>query len=179
MGKAMYFPWGRRYYRMGIWWKKVPILWGKYGYQFPRLFQFDEFRCIFQWYGKLMGKRKHFPCDEVYYRMVIWLEKCTHTMAKMWVPISQTFAWILLHFRVLWEIDVNTHAFLSHTMKYIKGGESNGKKHPYHGKSMGTNFPGFSHLMIFTEFSCAIGNWLEYPYISHVMKSPIRGAPIL
>ena len=35
--------------------------------------------------------------------------------------------------------------------------ESNGKKHPYYGKSMGTNFPGFAHLIVFPEFSHAIG----------------------
>ena len=34
-------------------------------------------------HGKLMGKAKHFPCDEVYYRMGIWLEKYTHTMEKV------------------------------------------------------------------------------------------------
>ena len=38
--------------------RKVPIIWGKYGYQFPRLCQFDGFCCIFLCYGKLMGK----PC---------------------------------------------------------------------------------------------------------------------
>ena len=113
MGKAMHFPCGRRYHRMGIWWKKIPILWGKYGYQFPRLSQFDGFRCISQYYGKLMGIPKHFPCDEVYYRIGIWLEKCTHTMRKVWVPISQDFPRVLLHFSVLWEIDGETHSFLT------------------------------------------------------------------
>ena len=38
--------------------RKVPILWGKNGHQFPRLSQFDGFRSIFQCYGKLMGN----PC---------------------------------------------------------------------------------------------------------------------
>ena len=71
--------------------KKYPYFGGKYGYQFPRLSQFDGFRCIFQCYGKFMGKPKHFPCDEVSYRMGIWLSKCTPTMGKVWVPISQAF----------------------------------------------------------------------------------------
>ena len=92
--------------------KKVPIVWGKYGCQFPRLSQFNVFRCIIQCYGKLMEKPKHLPCDEVYYRMRIWLEKCTHTIGKVWVPISQAFPRVLLHFPVLWEIDGKTHAFL-------------------------------------------------------------------
>ena len=59
------------------------------------------------------------------------------------------------------------------------------KKHPHYGKSMETNLPGFTHLTVFTEFSHAIGNWLEKPYISHVMRSTIgwesneKKAPIL
>ena len=74
---------------------------------------------------------------------------------------------------------------ISHMMRYTTGWESNGKKHPYYGNSMGTNFWGFGHLMVFAEFSHAIGNWLENPYISHVMKSTIgwesngKKAPIL
>ena len=59
-----------------------------------------------------MGKPKDFSCDEAYYRMEIWLKKCTHTMGKVRVPISQAFPWVLLHFPVLWEIDGETHAFL-------------------------------------------------------------------
>ena len=55
---------------------------------------------------------------------------------------------------------------ISHMMRYTTGWESNGKKHPYYGKSMGTNFPGFAHLMVFAEFSHTIENWLENPYIS-------------
>ena len=51
--------------------------------------------------------------------------------------------------------------------------KSNGKEHPYYGKNMGTNFAGFAHLMVFAEFSHAIKNWLENPYISHIMKSTI------
>ena len=46
--------------------KKYPYFGGKCGHQFHRLSQFDGFCCIFQCYGKLMGKPKHFPCDEVY-----------------------------------------------------------------------------------------------------------------
>ena len=45
------------------------------------------------------------------------------------------------------------------------------KKHPCYGKSMGTNFWGFAHFMAFAEFSHAIENYLENPYISHVRKS--------
>ena len=45
-----------------------------------------------------------------------------------------------------------------------------GEKHPYHGKSMSTNFPGSPHMMGFVPFSRATGNWWENPCISHVMK---------
>ena len=41
-------------------------------------------------------------------------------------------------------------------LKYATGWESNGKKYPYYGKSMVTNFPGFAHFMVFAEFCHAI-----------------------
>ena len=143
MGKAMHFPWGRIYHRMEIWWKKVPILWGKYGYQFPRLSQFDGFRCIFQCYGKLMG---------------IWLVKCTHTMGKACVPISQAFASVLLNFPVLCETDGETHAFPI-MIKYTIGWELDRKKLPI--------FPCFPHTMGFVAFSRTVENWWENLFISH------------
>ena len=93
--------------------KKVPILWEKYDYQFPRFSPYSGFCCIFRYYGKLMWKPMHFPYDEVYHRMEIGWERSTHTMGKVWLPISQVFPiqWVLLHFPVLWEIDVKSHAF--------------------------------------------------------------------
>ena len=48
-----------------------------------------------------------------------------------------------------------------------------GKKYPYYGKSMITNFPGFPHTMGFVAFSCTMGNWWENPCISHMMKYTI------
>ena len=75
--------------------------------------------------------------------------------------------------------------YISLKLKYNTGWESNGKEHQYYGKNIGTNFTGFAHLMVFAEFSHAIGNWLENPYIFHVMKSTIgwesngKKAPIL
>ena len=62
---------------------------------------------------------------------------------------------------------------ISHIMKYTTKWGSNGKNHPHYGKSMGTNFPGFAHLMVFAEFSDAIANWLQNSNISHLMKSTI------
>ena len=43
-------------------------------------------------------------------------------------------------------------------MKYTIGWESNGKKHPYYGKSMSINFPINPHTMVFVAFSCNVGN---------------------
>ena len=91
--------------------KKYPYFMESMGTNFPRSLYSMDF-AAFSTNGKLMGKPKHFSCDEVYYRMGIWLEKYTHTMEKVWVPISQAFPWVLLHFTVLWEIDGETHAFL-------------------------------------------------------------------
>ena len=66
---------------------KVPILWGKNGYQLPGLFQFDGFHCILSCYGKLMEKPIYFTYYKVYHRMWIWWEKITHTLGKVCVPI--------------------------------------------------------------------------------------------
>ena len=93
--------------------KKAPVLWEKHEYQFLRSSPSDGFCWIFLCYGKLMGKPIYFPCNEVYHRMEIEQEKSTHSMGKVWVPISQVLLiqWVLLHFPVLWEIDGKTHAF--------------------------------------------------------------------
>ena len=41
---------------------------------------------------------------------------------------------------------------ISHMMKYTIGWDSNEKKHPYYGKSMTTNFPGFRRTMGFLGY---------------------------
>ena len=48
-----------------------------------------------------------------------------------------------------------------------------GKKYPYYGKSMITNFPGFPHTIGFVALSRTMGNWWENPCISHMMKYTI------
>ena len=70
-------------------WKKAPILWEMYEYQFPRFSPYNGFCCIFLYYGKLMVKPMHFPHDDVFHRMGTLWGKITHTMGKVWVPISQ------------------------------------------------------------------------------------------
>ena len=115
-------------------WKKAPILWENYDYQFPRFSTCDEFCRIFpeidfsgfshsmgfpafSCLRKLTRKLIHFPYNEVYDRM-----------------------------------------------------QSNGKNHPFYGKSMGTNFPGIPHSMGFTMLREI---WWENPCISHVIKYTI------
>ena len=39
--------------------------------QFPSLFPFDGFSCLFPCFGKLMRKPMHFPYDGLYHRMEI------------------------------------------------------------------------------------------------------------
>ena len=137
---------------------------------FPGSPYYDEFCCIFLYYGKLMGKPMHFPYEEVYHRMGIVWGKITHSMGKVWVPISQVhpIRRVLLHFPVLWETDGETHAFpLWRSMP--KDGNLMRKKHPYYGKSMSINFPGFPHTMGFVAFPRTMWNLWGNPCISHMM----------
>ena len=48
-------------------------------------------------------------------------------------------------------------------MKYTTTWETNGKKQPLYGKSMGINFPGLPHLMAFADFSNAMENLITEP----------------
>ena len=77
-------------------------------------------------------------------------EESTHTMGKIWVPISQVLRvrWLLLHFPILRESDEKTHAFPIRWSIYHKMG----KKYPYYGKSMITNFPGFLIRWVLLHF---------------------------
>ena len=83
--------------------KKASIICEKYEHQLPRFSPYGEFCCIFLYYGKLMRKPMHFPYDEVYRRMGIVWGKSTHTMGKVWLPISQVhpIRRVLLYFPVL------------------------------------------------------------------------------
>ena len=50
----------------------------------------------------------------------------------------------------------------SHVMKYTKRWKSNGKKHPYYGKSMTTNFHCLTHLTGFVAFSRAMARFVVF-----------------
>ena len=86
-----------------MWWKKATIIWEKYEHQFPRFSPYNEFCCVFLYYGKLIGKPMHFLYDEVYRRKEIVWGLITYTMGKVLVPISQVhpIQRVLLHFPVL------------------------------------------------------------------------------
>ena len=88
--------------------KKVTILWEKYEYQFPR---------ISVAFSRIMGNRWQNPCISHMMKYTIgWVlngEKSTHTMGKLWLPISQVLPirWALLLFSMLWQIDGKSQAF--------------------------------------------------------------------
>ena len=80
--------------------------------------------------------------------------KVTMRWGKVQVPISKAIPirWISLHFLMMWETDGETHVF--HVLQSIPQDLNlMGKKHPYSGKSVSTNFPGFPHTMGFVGFS--------------------------
>ena len=57
-----------------------------------------------------------------------------------------------------------------HMLKHTIGWKSEGKKQPYHGESISTNFPGSPHTMGCVAFSRAMRNWWENPCISHMIR---------
>ena len=59
---------------------------------------------------------------------------------------------------------------ISHVISMPHYGNWMGKKYPYYGKSMITNFPGFPHTMGFVAFSRTMVNWWENSCISHIMR---------
>ena len=50
-----------KYHRTGIWWKKAPIHWETYGYQYPRLSHKDIVSLHFLRLWKVYGKLLSFP----------------------------------------------------------------------------------------------------------------------
>ena len=62
--------------------KNAPIIWEKYEHQFPRLFPYDEFCCIFPYLEKFMGKPIYSPYAEVYYGWELDGKKATMLWEK-------------------------------------------------------------------------------------------------
>ena len=133
---------------------------------FPMLWETDE-------------KNHAFP---VWWRVPLdWslMEKSTHFKEKVWEPISQAFPirWVSMTFLILWEIWWESPC-ISHVKKYTIAWESNGKKHPYYGKSMSINFPVSPHTMGFvrsyrepiSQASLIQWVWLSFPMIWEIDK---------
>ena len=94
-------------------------------------------------------------------------------MGKVGTPSSQVLAirWVLLHFSVLWKIDGESHAFpIWWNINGNRMGNHMGKKHPYYGKSMSTNFPVHPMRWVFVTFFRTMRNWWGNPCISHITK---------
>ena len=109
-------------------------------------------------------------------------------MGKVGTPSSQVLAirWVLLHFSVLWKIDGESHAFpIWWNINGNRMGNHMGKKHPYYGKSMSTNFPVHPHAMgfcyIFSYYEKLMGKPVHFPYnkVYHRMGIYEKKAPIL
>ena len=147
MGRAMHFQWGRRYQRMGIWWKTVRILWGKYGYQFPIFLNSMDIAAISNamgnWWGNLYISHvmKYITGWKSGWRIVpiLW-EKYEYQIPRF----SLLFYCIFPCYGKLMGKPMH-----SQYTEYTTAWESNGKKHPYYGKSIRTNFPGFVNLTFF------------------------------
>ena len=74
--------------------EKYPYADGENGYQFPRLFQFVEFHCIFSCYGKLMGKEMCFTYYKVYHRMLIEWKKTPILWEKYEFQFARFMQWV-------------------------------------------------------------------------------------
>ena len=156
--------------------KKASIIWEEYEHQFARFSPYDEFCCIFLSYRKLMGKPMHFPYDEVYRRMGIVWRKSTHTMGKVWVPISKVHPiWrVLLYFPILWEIVGETHAFPI-CLSISWDGNQMGKKELILWWKYEYQFPRLSPYHGFYCIFPYCGNLWGNPHISHMLNYTIGG----
>ena len=96
--------------------KKVPILWEKYDYQFPRFSLYNGFCCIFPYYGKSMGKSMHFPYDEVYHRMGKNYPYYGKSMITNFLGFPHTMGFVAFSHAVgnWWEIPC-----ISHMMRFV------------------------------------------------------------
>ena len=74
------------------------MLWKKYEYQFPKFFSYDEFCCIFLYYGKLMGKPMYFGYEEV----TIGCESYEEKSSIPWEKYEYLFSSFTPYDRFLW-----------------------------------------------------------------------------
>ena len=168
----MFFPCGKVYHKMGIWWKKstcmlwkkwvpipqaVPIWWILL--QFLMLWEIDR-----ETHGyESNGKKAPILCEKYEYqfpRFSTYDGSCKIFPETNFPGFSHLMSFSAISYAMgkWWE-----NPCISHMMKYTTGWESNRKDHSFYGKSVGTNFPGLSHLMGFADFSNAMGNLMRKP----------------
>ena len=148
------------------------MLWKKYGNQFSRLSPFEAFCCLFSDMDKTM--RKHafpiwwsIPQEGNLTEKHPYYGNCMGTNFPGF-PRSMTFAAICHAMGNWWE-----NTCIPIWWSVPQDGNLMGKKHPYCGKSMSTNFPVYPHAIGFVAFSCVMGNKWGNPSVSHMMKYTI------
>ena len=170
----MYFSCGKVYHKMGIWCKKSTILSGKS----PNSMDFAVF-------SHAMGQWWENPCISHIIKYTKGYESIGKKAPMLWEKYEYQFPMFSTYDRFCrifpgtnfpsvshsMDFPAFSHAMrnwweypcLSRMMTCTTGWESNGKKHPFYGKSMGTNFPGLPHLMGFDDFSNAMGDLMKKP----------------
>ena len=174
----MLFPYDEVYHKMEIRWEKVLILWEKYDYQFLRFSPYYGFCCIFPYYmgSGIDGKTHAFPIYFMYtiigwesdgQKLPIYNGKKYDHQFPRFSPYNG-FCCIFPYHGKLMGKPIYFPDEVYHRMGF--GWE---KTTHTNGKSMITNFPGFSHTIGFVVFSCTMGNWWENTCISAMMKYTI------
>ena len=164
MRKHMHFRYTEIYHRMGIGWKKTPILWEKYHYRFPRFSPYHGFCCIFLYSGKFMGKPMHFPYAEVYQGMGIGWEKKHPYYGKSlsinFPDVPHTVGFVAFSRKC----KCKGNPYISHMLKYTIGWESGWKKAPILWENYDCRFP---RLSSYHGFCCIC------PYCGKFMGKPM------
>ena len=150
--------------------RKVPIRWGKNEYQFPRFFTYVGFCGIFPWidfphfshlmgftiFSSTMGNWWENPwISHVMKYNIRW--ECNGKNHPFYGKVMITNSPDLPRLMGFADFSNTTeiwgeNPYVSHVTKYTSGWESNGKKCPYYGKRMNTNFPCSPHTMGFVEY---------------------------
>ena len=115
------------------------------------------------------GRPMHFPYDKAYHRVGIWWKKSTHTLEKLWVPLSQAFPirWVVCLFQC--------YGILMGRPMHFSCDEANYRigiwwKRWFFCEKYGYEFPKFASMGEFSAFSHAIWYWWQDTCISHLTK---------
>ena len=148
--------------------EKAPILWESMGTNFQDSPNMKGFVVFSHTLRNCWGN----PCISHMLKYILgWKsdgKKRTHTMVKVWVPISQTFPipWVLLHFPILWKF-MGKPTYFSYAKLYHRR-ESDGKKAPILWVKYDYRFP---RLSPYDRFCCIfpycgkfVGKPMHFPY---------------